>query len=272
MANELICRIVTRPDGYAYIEDEGQLDKQVVGVTKQIPKDIDIAWQNQLKEDMKYPTATPINGKYFTFRVYDEDTEVPKKVAEYIAGLAYTEWEYELNFRVEYADASVLDKDVDFKLYFVTPQTDPNMTSMTLAYHYYWTGIRSPTSGVCKINKIYYYTIFGKPISLGIIDKAHYKPDEKKRGKTYNLVKILRHEFGHGLVGLPHTSISGHTMSSSYEHMSEWLTAFDILRGVFKYGAKKWKHVNVKAKVIHWYRTLKSKNLPDELKPLVDWD
>jgi len=235
-------------------------------------KDLPIAWQTQIKEDRKFGVAVPYNNKYFTFRCYDEDTEVPKPVAEYIIDIAYSAWEYDLNINVKIAPEDLPDSAVDFKLYFKTTTTDKNLRGSTLAYHYYPISHQSEYKGICVINKEYFYNINGENISLGIIDPLNYRPDEKKKGRTYNLVKILRHEFGHGLLGLPHTGESGHTMSALYNHMSEDNTEFDITRGLYKVGAKKWKSVDVKNKVKKWYSTKKSKSLPDELKPLVKWN
>ena len=52
---------------------------------------------------------------------------------------------------------------------------------------------------------------------------------------------MIRHELGHG-IGLPHSNLTGQTMSSTYGQMAKHNTERDMKRGQAKYGVSTRSH------------------------------
>jgi hypothetical protein len=242
-----------------------QVDKTGNGIFESV-EEIDLSLETLYREDAKYGYLKPLDPKksYLTYRVYNGDDEMPQHVADYIARLAFQGWINEVKMSIRPAKAG---EEPDIKIRFDDEDHDKTLTSNTIAYMYYPINTVSQYRGVCVINRRFYYSISGTPISMHILDPVHYPdPNTKTKGKTWDLDKILRHEFGHGLFGLIHDGKSGNTMSSSYEHMSEELTvARDIARAARKVGRKIWQKIANYARWRKWYYGTKSEVIPDWL-------
>ena len=143
-----------------------------------------------------------------------------------------------------------LDSPPDIKIMFKSSLEDqlfkdePNV----LAYMYY--PIASPSfRGICVINADYPWTYDGSNRSGKWIEENTGKRVQNLNSmyQTWSLFKVIRHELGHGIVGLPHSKLPGQTMSSSYEKMANRNTYRDNTRGQAKLGVStrshRWKTV-----------------------------
>lgn len=229
-------------------------------------EEIDLSLETLFREDAKYGyLKSLVPGKnHLTYRVYNGDDEMPQKVADYIARLAFMGWINEVNIHIRPAKDG---EEPDIKIRFDDKEHDSTLNNNTIAYMYYPINTKSQYRGVCVINRAFYFSISGTPISMHFIDPEHYPdPNTKTKAKTWDLDRILRHEFGHGIFGLIHDGQSGNTMSSSYEHMNEELTVSrDIARAARKVGRKVWSKLNLYARWRKWYYETKSENIPDWL-------
>jgi len=191
--------------------------------------------ETQIKDDKKFGFLSPTNG-ILRYAIMNRDDRLSERDTKKMIGVALWGWEIEtpINFvRVLPTEYS------DMKIYFRDEVEDPNLDSHTLAYHYYpiaSIGFR----GVCVINKRFYKTLHGNVVSLHLIDPIHYPdPDTAPvQGKTWDGDTILRHEFGHGVFGLPHSLSTGRTMYGNYEGMAEYFHEEDIRRAQAKAGKR----------------------------------
>jgi hypothetical protein len=222
----------------------------------------DTSLETLLREDKKFGFLKPTNG-VLTFKALMGDRELPQHIVEYLAMVALQGWSFEtpIKFRIVKSDAWA-----DLRLKFTDPRHDPDMTGMTLAYHYYPFITTKEKRGLCVFNTDYYYTIHGKPISLHQIDPVHYpKPDESRKGATFDFDRIYRHELGHGIFGLIHDGQSGNTMSANYSHGSDEITKRDYTRAQAKAGKRSWSSDILYNKIRKWYYTQKAANIPEEI-------
>lgn len=216
--------------------------KIVIGDNTPIPTDL----QALIDTDKQYGLLDADPDGWITWKVYDYDTEVNLEQVNYLVRVALMGWGFKVNAKFRPANRY----PPCLKIYFSDPEHDPNMTPATLAYHYYPMGKSNSMRGVCYINRSYYYTIDGKPLDLSIIDPKNYPKPAGLDGKTYDLDRILRHEFGHGVFGLQHDGSIGNCMSAYYDKGSEFLTDRDIFRAAAKVGKK-----TLKAKMLDsWYK------------------
>ena len=189
-----------------------------------------------IEEDKQYGTFEPRNGKFFTYRVMNEDSEITNKQV-----LKSVEFSYRrISIRTDLKFRRAREGEyADFRVEFRTVETDPDeqLNSNTLMYHYY--PINSYTNkfrGLCVINSAFFWTSHGNPVPLHDIDPVNYPYVSNSRGKSYDLDQVYTHEVLHGL-GFPHSKVSGNIMSPSEGQMTEFMTeAEDIPRLHAKYG------------------------------------
>jgi len=192
-----------------------------------------------LENDKQYGTMKPANGKYFTYKVYNEDQEFSKIQAKKALQFAQRRWRIYTNiapFRPA-RDGEI----VDFKLYFWDVETDPDgqLSSNTVMYHYYpINDVTNRLRGMCVVNKKFFFTEHGNTVSGKFMKDLGFEvqyPDGQYR--TLDFDAVYAHELGHG-IGLPHDSEAGHTMSYRVDIMSEYPTYRDQTRGRAKYGTR----------------------------------
>jgi len=189
-----------------------------------------------IEEDKQYGKFEPRNGKYFTYRVLNEDVEITNK--QVIKSVQYSYRRIAIRTNLKFRRARK-DEYADFRIEFRTVATDPDkqLKANTLMYHYYpINSYSNKFRGLCVINKAFYWTSHGNPLPLHKIDPVNYPNPTTNTGKTYDLDGVYTHEVLHGL-GFPHSKVSGNMMSTSYDIMSEWLTPEeDVPRITAKYG------------------------------------
>lgn len=188
------------------------------------------------EEDKRYGKFYPRNGKYFTYAVYDEDDEITNK--QVLKSIQYSFRRISIRTNLVFKRARE-GEYADFKIYFETVESDPRgeLGENTLMYHYYpISNYEHSLRGVCCVNKRFYWTMDGNPISMFKVDPDNYEEDTTWQGKTWDFDQVYTHEVLHGL-GLPHSKVAGNVMSPNYGIMSEWLTEEeDIPRLQHKYG------------------------------------
>lgn len=215
----------------AMISQDGQIQFNSVSAIGSTIEDI-------IEDDKKYGVLTPINGKYFTYRVLNEDKEITNK--QVIKAIRYSFRRIEIRTKLKFRPAGD-EKLVDFRIEFRTVESDPDkvLTSNTLMYHYYpIQNISNPFRGLCVINKAFYWTSHGKRIDMHLIDPINYPtPNSGSTKITYDLDQIYTHEVGHGL-GLSHATEAGHIMSSNIGIMAEFFSKQDVARLHAKYEAR----------------------------------
>ena len=187
----------------------------------------------QISHDKKYGKLSPRNGKYFTFAVYGEDTEIKNKTIIKGVQYAFKRWTIYTKSKVKKAKKN---QTPDFKIYFRNPRTDKLLKKNTIMYHFYpINDLNNEHRGVCVINSNFYFTIHGKPISMYMIDQKNYPVDTRVKGITMDIDKIITHEFGHGW-GLPHDDTIHTMMYYSEGGMAEFPHPRDIARMQAKEG------------------------------------
>jgi hypothetical protein len=189
-----------------------------------------------IEEDKQYGVFEPRNGKYFTYRVLNEDVEITNKQVLKSIQYAYRRISIRTNLKFRRARSG---EYADFRIEFRTEATDPDkqLRSNTLMYHYYpINSYSNKFRGLCVINSKYFWTSHGKPVPLHEIDPVNYPNPTTNTGMTYDLDGVYTHEVLHGL-GFPHSKVAGNMMSTNYGIMSEWLTEKeDVPRIHAKYG------------------------------------
>jgi len=189
---------------------------------------------NQIEQDKKYGTFEPRNGKYFTFRVYGEESEISNRRIIRAVHWGFRRWSIIHKIDVRRARGNDIP---DFKIIFRTVDTDERevMLPSTIMYHYYpIADLKSPRRGLCVVNSKFFYTAHGRPLPMYEIDPKHYTRTSKTTGMTVDIDQVFAHEFGHGL-GLPHSANRGNLMSASYGTMVEYASAEDNRRMGAKY-------------------------------------
>lgn len=189
---------------------------------------------DQIREDRKYGTFEPRNGKYFTFRVYGEDEEITNRRVVQAVHWGFRRWSIRHRIDVRRARG---DDVPDFRIIFRTVESDERgqMRPSTIMYHYYpIIDLRSPRRGLCVVNSKFFYTAHGKTLPMHEIDPKNYKKGAYAWGTTVDIDQVFAHEFGHGL-GLPHSANRGNLMSSNYGAMTEYASDEDNARIGAKY-------------------------------------
>lgn len=193
-----------------------------------------------IDKDKAYGVMRPANGQYFTYKILNEDTEVTAKQAHSMVGFSFRRIGIRIPFKIK-KHQPWDDYPPDFRIVFETVESDPRgeLTNNTIMYHYFpINDVNHPLRGLCVVNKGFYYTSSGKPISMHKIDPIHYPEDTTATGHTIDFDQVYTHELLHGL-GLPHSPNIGQMMSPNYSIMSEWLTPEeDVKRIQAKYGER----------------------------------
>lgn len=215
--NNKICRVLIGEHGVEFESAEV------------LPQDL----QTLISSDSKFGVIKPRDGKTITYSILNGDTEISlkevKKVCDDVMFSFQTEWNIDLKYTSDYANA-------DIKMRFEDEANDPNLTTNTIAYMGY--PLRgSEFYGICVINKKFVFTHDGKSrtgeemIKMGI-------PVQFKDGNygTLWLVKILMHEWGHGVLGLQHDPQAGSVMSFREDLMATYWVWRDLQRGYSKVG------------------------------------
>lgn len=220
---EKLCKAMISRDGLIQFDSESAVGNTIEDI---------------IEGDKKYGTFTPINGRYFTYRVLNEDEEITNK--NVIRAIRYSFRRVELRTKLRFRPAGD-EPLVDFRVEFRTVDSDPDkiLTANTLMYHYYpINNNASSFRGLCVINKAFYWTSHGNRIDMHDIDPANYpEPDTGREGNTHDLDQVYTHELLHGL-GLPHATEADHMMSNNYGIMAEFLSSQDVARLHAKYEAR----------------------------------
>lgn len=187
--------------------------------------------QTLIESDKKFGVLRPKNGKTITWGLKNTDTELSfsqmKNIVQDVCFAFSTEFNLNFDFTTDY-------KNADVKISFAAEDEDSNLTSNTIAYMGYPLS-GSPFYGICVINKKWIFTHDGKPRTgreLSVLGIQVQFPDGHYG--TLFLVKILIHEFGHGVLGLQHDIESGSIMSSNEGAMSDYWSNRDLTRGYAK--------------------------------------
>lgn len=205
--------------------------------------------QQQLADDVKFGFLEPKNG-VLKYVLQNRDREITKKQARKAVAMALFSWRMyvPITFRrtTNIAEADII---VEFR----HTRDDELLDSGTLAYMYYPLGTEH--QGLCVVNSEHYWTIDGESIDMHFIDPVHYPQESESnpRGKTHDLDQVLRHEFGHGVFGLPHSQNHNRIMSSNVGVMQEHLHEEDIIRAQAKAGIRQ-NFAHRLANMLRWYK------------------
>lgn len=192
------------------------------------------------------------NDGIITYSIENNDVEITVQETEKAFWIAGYEWTLDTpihfmhirEFRKKFNNPTAKPM---IRVIFRSEEEDEILNSSTIAYMGY--PLEGSTFyGLLVLNKRYHFNLSGNPISgnemkkLGI--NVQYE-DDIPRYSTMDLDKIFRHELGHGVYGLPHSTSRNKTMSSNEGDMAEHNTDEDILRAQNKAGKstlpEKWK-------------------------------
>lgn len=185
---------------------------------------------NIIQADKNFGFLKPTNG-VLTFSISNRDGEITDKAVDRAVKFALKEWSIFVPIQFK-----KVPKDGDIRIEFRSEDEDEILNSNTLAYMFYPLG--GKTDGQCVINTRFYWTNHGNGVDMNKIDPVHYRPDSGTKGTSWDLDQVLRHEFGHGIFGLPHDTNANNIMSSNYSKMKEHLSETDILRARAKAGTR----------------------------------
>ena len=226
MTHPPFCRISSTPNGMKFesVENKGLTINQVI------------------ENDKNFGKMVPANGEYFTYAVFNEDTEFTQKEA--VNGFAFAKQRWRI-----YADLPSFRRVtknfqgvIDFRVEFRTVETDPDkqLQANTIMYHYFpIQDTNNPFRGLCVVNKAFYFTSHGNGVLGSEFENQGIPvqfPDQKYQ--TMDFDKLLAHELGHGL-GLPHDTEPENMMAYREDLMTEYPSERDIARMQAKYGVRK---------------------------------
>ena len=186
--------------------------------------------EEQIEEDKQFGVfPIPQTGK-LTYRLLNHSSDFDKKNKNRI-GMNYslTQWDIEIEPDLKYVP---MEQSSDISIEFKNGQDDdifrdePNV----LAYAYYPIAGAS-LRGIVRVNDDYQWSLNGK------IKSITNEGGQQVNIKTWDLIRVLRHELGHTF-GLPHSPNPNNTMSTNYEIMSRHNTDEDIARIRAKYGKR----------------------------------
>lgn len=207
-----------------------------------------VTLESQIEDDKKFGFLEPKNGvlRYF---LLNKDKEITEKNARKAVSLALFGWRLHVPIKFRRAK-NRLESDITVE--FRSEQEDELLDKNTLAYMYYPLG--GVNDGKCVVNSRFYWTNHGNGIDMHKIDPVHY-PEEHSGtfGKTWDLDKVLRHEFGHGVFGLPHSQREDRIMSANERYMAEFHTDDDIFRAQAKAGQRTGFAHRLK-QMLRWYK------------------
>ena len=188
--------------------------------------------EEQIEEDKEFGVfPIPQTGK-LTYRLVNHSSDFDKKNKNRIGmNYALTQWDIEIEPDLKYVQ---MEQSSDISIEFKNGQDDdifkdePNV----LAYAYFPIADAS-LRGIVRVNDDYEWSLNGE------IKSITNEGGQRVKIKTWDLIKVLRHELGHTF-GLPHSPNPNNTMSTNYEIMSHRNTDEDIARIRAKYGKRKW--------------------------------
>jgi hypothetical protein len=191
-----------------------------------------VTLEQQIQNDVKFGFLKPTNGllKYF---IHNFDGEISEKNTRRAVGMALFGW----RIRVPIKFRRVKDWiDADITIRFSSEDEDDILDKNTLAYMFYPLG--GINDGKCVVNTRFFWTNDGKGVDMHKIDPMHYPHASNSNpiGKTYDLDQVLRHEFGHGVFGLPHSHKDNVVMTGNESRMHEHLQDEDVIRAQAKAG------------------------------------
>jgi len=205
------------------------------------------------KEDEKYGKW---NKKQLTWSVLNFSDDMDKSQIINAVYLSLYAWVVELDIEMIYVPN---DPTADLTYEFRTSKNDEVLKKNggTIAYMYY--PIAGKLAGMCVINDEFFFTTHGEPVyGSEMLARGTRVQYLNNMYSTIDLDKVLRHENGHGVAGLPHDPVDDTIMSSREPVMSKHLDIRSISRGQYKYGANsrftKWKKMTHK-----WYAVLSDK-------------
>lgn len=210
---EIICRALTN----------GTYDSvRVSGVTL----------SNQIEDDKKFGFLEPTNG-VLKYILLNKDKEITEKQARKAVAMSLFGWR--LRVPIKFRRTKNL-AEADLVYEFRSEDDDELLDKNTLAYMYYPLGGKN--NGHCVINTRFHWTNDGKGVDMHYVDPINYPTpkDTNPIGKTYDLDKVLRHENGHGIFGLPHSQSDNVIMSANESRMHEHLQDEDVVRAQAKAG------------------------------------
>jgi len=213
MVDEIVCRAKT----------DGTYDSvRVFGVTL----------EQQFADDQKYGVLKPKNG-VLKYIILNNDEEITEKQTKRAVSMALFGWRMHVPIKFRRVKNRI---EADITVQFNSEEQDSLLDKNTLAYMYYPLG--GINNGKCVVNKRFYWTNHGNGIDMHKIDPIHYPVPRTTNpmGKTWDLDKVLRHEFGHGVFGLPHSQSEARIMSAGESYMAEHFHQEDILRAQNKAG------------------------------------
>ena len=204
---------------------------------------------NQLEDDKNYGFLEPTNGK-LTYILLNYDEEIKDKSARRAVAMALFGWRIRVPIRFRRVKRII---DADITVEFRSEAEDEILDANTLAYMYYPLG--GLNDGKCVVNTRFYWTNDGKGVDMHKIDPLHYpaESDSNPRGKTYDLDQVLRHEFGHGVFGLPHSKHDNVVMTGNESRMHEHLQDEDVIRAQAKAGINE-SMTHRLLQMLGWYR------------------
>jgi len=208
-----------------------------------------------LQDDKRYGTMKPANGKYYTFKVLNEDTEFSKKDA--IRAMRYASRRWRIYTKLSKFKLAKPGEIIDFRIEFRTVESDPDkqLTYNTIMYHYYpiSNGLNK-FRGLCVVNKRFFFTSHGNRVTgQHMIDNGTAAQYPNRKYSTMDFDQVYAHELGHG-IGLPHDTEPYSIMSNNYGIMAEYPSMRDQVRSRAKYGTK----FMTAFRLMRWLRWLKS--------------
>lgn len=183
---------------------------------------------------------TPADGKVTWAVVSKSDDPSIKNWEERAVAIALRTWGLRTkNIKFRKLSINLDPYEADLVVKWDSPDTNQYLKDRpsTLAYAYF--PGQGKISGDVTMNDKYIWTKDGKPISAHIADPTNYPdPYTNIKFKTYNVVQVLCHEFGHSL-GLRHNTECHDCMMYPYYNGYVTLHSNDIKRIQSFYGARK---------------------------------
>lgn len=203
--------------------------------------------QTQIADDVKFGFMEPTNG-VLKYILLNRDRELTRKQVRKAVGMALFAWR--LHVPIKFRRTRNI-AEADIRVVFRSQAEDELLLDSTLAYMYYPLG--GETQGLCVVNTKWYWTLDGEGIDMHLIDDVNYPTmGSGVMGKTFDLDKVLRHEFGHGVFGLPHSQKSDVIMSANEGRMSEHLAEEDTIRAQAKAGVRE-NFAHRLKNILRWY-------------------
>jgi len=188
--------------------------------------------EEQIQEDKEFGVfPIPQTGK-LTYRLVNHSSDFDKKNKNRIGmNYALTQWDIEIEPDLKYVP---MEQSSDISIEFKNGQDDDIFKDEPDVLAYAYLPIAGASlRGIVRVNDDYEWSLNGE------IKSITNEGGQRVNIKTWDLIKVLRHELGHTF-GLPHSPNPNNTMSTNYEIMSRHNTDEDISRIRAKYGKRSW--------------------------------